>query len=345
VSTDQITALAEQRVFQPRSQFAQLADDHVAFDRLASRPAFESVAARALVEQRSSVAVRGPVGAGKSSLIAAVCDGLPDTHLALRVPIVGADDPTSVNVLAALTLSGALTALELEGDQRETLEGARADQVTRDATPAKLGAKLGGGPVPAEIHGELGTLSVQLQTNRLAGERLAGLDRLVSMLVARGLSPIFVLEDTEAAVGGRDEEDRIDAFFAGPVTAFVQEVDAACLIAVQDPLAAAPAFRRLAPSLELIDVPALPDVHAALITIAAHRLTLHGLDFTVADVVGDDALEALVAFYDEAQRSLRLTLAALQSATDHATDMSAGLVRAAHVRVGSQEWRSHVTES
>ncbi|MDQ3676330.1 MAG: hypothetical protein M3401_05925 [Actinomycetota bacterium] len=345
MSTDRIFALAEQRVFQPRSQFAQLVHDHVAFDDLASRPAFESVAARALVQQRTSVAVRGPVGAGKSSLIAAVCAALPDTHIALRVPIVGADDPTSVSVLAALTLSGALAALELERGQREALERARADHVSRDLTPARFGGKLGGGPVPVEVHGELETLSEHLQRNRLAGERLAGLDRLVSILVARGLEPTFVLEDTEAAVGGRDEQDQIEAFFAGPVSAFVQEVDAACLIAVQDPLAAAPAFRRLAPSLELIDLPAFPDAHAALTAIAAHRLTVHELDFGVADVIGADAIDALVAFYDEANRSLRLTLAALQSAADHAADLSADLLRAAHVRVGTQEWRSHVAES
>jgi len=345
VSTDRIAALAEQRVFHPRSQFAQLVHDHVAFDQLASRAAYESVAARALVEQHISVAVRGPVGGGKSSLIAAVCAGLPETHVALRVPIVGADDPTSVSVLAALTLAAALAALELEPRQREGLERARADQVGRDATPAKFGAKLGGGPIPADVHAELGTLREQLHTNRLAGERLAGLDRLVGVLVARGLEPVFVLEDTEAAVGGRDELDQIDAFFAGPVTAFVQEVDAACMIAVQDPLAGAPAFRRLAPSLELVDLPAFPDAHAALNAIAAHRLTVHELDFAVADVVGDDALDALVGFYDENNRSLRLTLAALQSATDHAADMAAGGLRAAHIRVGAQEWRSHVTES
>ena len=345
MSAGRIIALADQRVFQPRSQFSQLVDDHVTFDHLTSRASFEAVAARALVDRRTSVAVRGPVGAGKSSLIASVCAALPNTQIALRVPIVGADDPTSVNVLAALTLSAALDALELERDQREALEQARADEVTRDRTPAKFGAKLGGGPVPGEVHAELATLTQQLQTNRLGGERLAGLDRLISILVERGLEPTFVLEDTEAAVGGRGEQDLIEAFFAGPVTAFVQEVDAPCLIAVQDPLATAPAFLRLAPGLELIDLPKFPDAGAALSAVGAHRLSQHALDFTVNDVVGDDALEALVAFYDEANRSMRLTLAAWQSAADHAADMSAERLRAAHVRVGAQEWRSLVSRS
>lgn len=291
------------------------------------------------------MAVQGPIGAGKSSLIASVCADLPSTHVALRVPVVGADDPTSVSVLAALTLSGALAAIEMEAHQRQALEEARADRAERVTTPGTLGAKLGGGPIPAEVAVESGTLSEQLQTNRLAGERLAGLDRLISILVAHGREPIFVLEDTEAAVGGREDHERIEAFFAGPVTAFVQEVEAPCLVAVQDPFAEAAAFRRLAPSFELIELPTFPDARAALAVIAAHRLRAHDLDVIVADVIDRDALEVLVAFYDEAHRSLRLTLAALQSAVDHAADLSASTVRAAHVRVGADEWRSHIRAS
>ena len=59
-------------------------------------------------------------------------------------------------------------------------------------------------------------------------------------------------------------------------------------------------------------------------------------------MIASDALDALVSFYQEANRSLRLTLAALQSATDHAADLAATAVRAAHVRVGAEEWRSNV---
>ena len=342
MTPEQLADIATMRVFQPRSQFGQLASDHVRFDLLAARPAFEELALRALTERRAGVAIRGPVGAGKSSLIAAVCAALPDTHVALRVPIVGADNPTSVSVVAAVTLSAALSAIELERDQRQALEAARADAVTSERRPLQLGGKLGGGPVPGEVHAELGTLSRQLETNRLAGERLAGLDRLISILVARGVEPIFVLEDTEAAVGGRDDRERVEQFFAGPVTAFVQELDAACVIAVQDPLATAAAFQRLAPSLELVDVPELPDPQRALSTIAEHRLRLYDVDLPVDELISCDALDALVTFYEEANRSLRLTLAALQSAIDHAADLGASELIAAHVSVGAQEWRSHV---
>lgn len=337
--------LAERGVFHPRSQFAHLAHDHVAFDRLAARPAFETLTTRALVQQAASVAVRGPVGAGKSSLITSVCAELPDTHVALRVPIVGADDPTSVSVLAALTLSDALATIEIEDRQRRELELARADQVERERTPGTLGAKLGGGPIPAEVAAESGTLSQQLNNNRLAGERLAGLDRLIDILVARGRAPIFVLEDTEAAVGGRDAPDRSASI------SWTKAVTGPAKKASMDPPArgSAPGAgrlgrRRARPVPRLGRVPTFPDAHAALAAIIGHRLAELD-DAGTAKVLGDDALDALVAFYDEAQRSLRLTLAALQSAVDHAAELSANTLRAAHVRLGTDQWRSHVGAS
>lgn len=163
----------------------------------------------------------GPRGAGKSSLIAYVCANLSSAYIALRVPVTGADEPNNVSVVAAVALSQALADIELEQEQRETLARARADEQSEQRTPGGLrGGTLGGGPIPAAVHAELATLQRQLTTNRLAAERLAGLDRLISILVARGVQPVFVLEDTEAAIGGADRPDLAAAFLAGPVRAF-----------------------------------------------------------------------------------------------------------------------------
>jgi len=116
------------------------------------------------------------------------------------VPVTDADDPTSVSVLAAVALSQALDDTDLERYQREALERARADTSTQTGNPGGLrSGTLGGGAIPAQVHAELTTLREELTTSRLAAERLAGLDRLVTILVARGLQPVFVLEDTEAA--------------------------------------------------------------------------------------------------------------------------------------------------
>jgi hypothetical protein len=155
------------------------------------------------------------------------------------------------------------------------------------------------------------------------------------------------LEDTEAAIGAGDRTAAADAFSDGPVRAFTRELDAACMIAVQEHIAdQSAAFRQLAPGMRLITLPAFDDAHgrSALAAIIDHRLDIHELDFDHRSVLGDDALELLVAFYNETNRSLRHTLAALQSATEHATDMSANLVRAPHVHAGAQEWRPRLRD-
>ncbi len=206
MTPEQIEFLAGQGAFRPRQHFSHLAADHVPFDELTGRATFETRALRAVTANDTAVGILGPRGAGKSSLIAYVCAHLPDTHVALRVPVTGADDPTNVSTVAAVALSQALADIDLEHYQREALERARADRATVEQVPGGLrSGTLGGGPIPAQVNVELGTLREQLTSNRLAAERLAGLDRLITILVARDLQPVFVLEDTEAAIGGADQ--------------------------------------------------------------------------------------------------------------------------------------------
>ena len=343
-----VAAAADAWAFHPRGQFNQLALDHVAFDDLTGREAFESAALRDVTADTSAVAVVGPIGAGKSSLIAAVCGRLPESHVALRVPVTGADDPTHVSTLAALALSSALSAVEMDHYQRSALERERADRVTQTHAPIGItGGRLGGGRFPAGVDVELGSLREEYQTQRLAGERLVGLDRLISILVSHERQPVFVLEDTEAAIGGANRTEVADQIFDGPIRAFMREVDAACLIAVQEHIAAQSAsFQRLAPELRLVPLPTFDDAagHLALAAIVDHRLSIHGLPGTSGDVVGDDAFQVLLAFYRETNRSIRHVLAALQSATEHAADMGSALVRAPHVHAAAEDWRPRLQD-
>jgi hypothetical protein len=291
------------------------------------------------------VTVLGPIGAGKSSVIAYVCSQLPETHIALRVPVAGADDPTSLSVVAAVALSQALNDLDLEKYQQEALESARADRVSRERTPGGLrGGKLGGGAVPAEVHAELGTLRRQVETDALATERLAGLERLIQILVERGREPIFVIEDTEAAVGS-GEPHMIDGFFDGPIRAFTREVRAPCLIAVQDHIAASSSvFQELAPSMQLVRLPEFDQSAAgrALSTILRQRLEDCGVEFRLDETLSDEALELAVDFYEDSQCSIRHTLAALHTASEHAADARAERIGPGHVRAAIAEWRTRL---
>lgn len=345
MTVELIELIAAGGVFRPRGHFSQLAADHVPFDRLVRQDRYETAALQAITSD-APVAVVGPRGGGKSSLIAHVCGQLPAGHVALRVPVTGADDPTSVSIVAAVALSQALDDLDLERYQEEALERARADQSAQQRTPGGLrGGTLGGGPIPAQLLAELGTLREELTTNRLAAERLAGLDRLITILIARGLQPIFVLEDTEAAIGGADRPDIAAAFLAGPVRAFVHEVEAPCLVAIQTAFSTSDAFAQLAASMRVIEIPSLDDSTArdALTAIIANRLHQHEVSDDPASVLADEALDRLIAFYDEAEHSLRFTLAALQTAAEYAADMRAQRIAPGHIRGAVSDWRSRIT--
>jgi hypothetical protein len=232
MSAELIALAVERGIFQPRHQFAQLASDHVPFDSLTGSARFEAKALRSVL-RGGTVGILGPRGGGKSSLIARVCGDLPDSHVALRVPVSGADRPESVSVMGAVALGQALNDLEMEDRYRREIALARADGVTVEEDSGKVGGILGGGPVPAAVHAELGSLREEVRTGSQAVDRLAGLERLIAILRSRDRFPVFVLEDTEAAIGGSDPE-LAEQFLSGPVHAFINELDASFLIAVQD---------------------------------------------------------------------------------------------------------------
>jgi len=201
--------------------------------------------------------VIGQSGTGKSSVIAWLCSQLPPSHFALRIPVTGVEDPGSVGEVARLALSITLDEIVLDNRDQAQLEQARADSKTATRTPAGVSAKLGGGPIPAEVNVNVASLREEFTQNRLDGDHLLALNgRLVPILAEAGITPVFVFEDTEAIVGGADDRERAEAFFAGPLSAFIDQIDAPTLVAVQTHLTeGSRAFDRLAPVLERLTIP------------------------------------------------------------------------------------------
>lgn len=341
MSHSHVVRVEHDNVFLPRTRWYELAADHLALDELESHASWEERALRSILQDRP-VAVTGPPGVGKSSLIAFVCAQLPETHVAFRLPVTGADDPTSVSIMASVALGTALHAIELEDYQRAAIEAARADAATTERRDPRIATgKLGGGPLPAEINAELGSLRQEYTTNRLASDRLVGLDRLIDILVYHGKQPVFVCEDTEALVGGADRRDVIERFFNGPIRAFLTEVDAPLVIGVQSEIAVeSPTFQDLRTRTTDIEAAGFTNPADALRRIAARRLIDHDADFAVDAILHPDAVEALARFYGEAGCSLRYALAVLHGAAAHAADMGADRIDGAHVRQAAADWRA-----
>lgn len=341
MSKEQTALIAEQAAFRPRSRLWELHELHVPFDLLAGDGAYEQRAITRITEG-SCVAVIGPSGAGKSSVIAWLCYQLPPSHFALRIPVTGVEDPGSVGEIARLALSIALDEIVLDAFAQDQLQKTRAESQTTVRTPMGVSAKLGGGVIPGEVNVNVASLREEFTQNRLDGDHLLALNgRLVPTLADAGTTPVFVFEDTEATVGGADDRERAEAFFAGPLSAFVDQVGAPTLVAVQTHLIeGSRAFGRLAPVLERLTIPLLSDrARHALEAILTRRTELAGLRIHITDIVEGAALDELAEFYRHTGGDLRRVLAAAHEAAEHAAADQAQRIAHAHARFGIAQWQ------
>lgn len=342
MSVEQVARIADRAAFRPRSRLWELHELHVPLDELTGSNAYEQRAITRIADG-SCVAVVGPSGAGKSSVIAWVCYQLPASHFALRIPITGVEDPGSVGEIARLALSITLDEVVLDATAQGELEKTRATSQTTVHTPSGIAsAKLGGGMIPAEVNLNVASLREEFTQDRLGSDHLLALTgRLVPTLADAGTTPVFVFEDTEATVGGADDRQRAEAFFAGPLSAFVDQVDAPTIVAVQTHLIdGSRAFGRLAPVLERITIPLLSDLaRNAIETILARRTELALTDVKIADIIDAAALDALTEFYTSSGGDLRRVLAAAHEAAEHAAADQAEQISLSHARFGIAQWQ------
>jgi hypothetical protein len=340
-STESIAVIAEKALFRPRSRLWELHDLHVPFDVLAHNRNYEQMAITRIIEG-TCVAVIGASGTGKSSVIAWLCSQLPQNHFALRIPVTAVEDPGSVGEIARLALSITLDEIMLDASGEEELANARADTTTAVRTPTGVSAKLGGGMIPAEVNINTASLREEFTQNRLHGDHLLALNgRLVPILADAGTTPVFVFEDTEATVGGPDDHERAEAFFAGPLSAFVDQIDAPTLVAVQTHLIEnSRAFGRLAPVLERLTIPMLDEhAHHVVDAILTRRIELAELTAPITTIFDNATLDELAEFYRQSNGDLRRVLAAAHEAAEHAAADGAHLIMPPHIRFGIAQWQ------
>jgi len=325
-------------------QFVDLGVAHVPFDTLVGQPCVEGPILDA-IRAGSGAVIVGARGGGKSSVLAWVCRQLPEDHVAIRVPVVGMDDPSDPAVFASVALGAALEAARVndvamsEGEQ-EVIERARADDVLRRPRRASPSGKIGGGPVPAEISAQLQSLQVEYSRGSQPADRLYGLDRLLGIFTYHRRVPVMVVEDTEAALGADATDDDRERFFANSLRLLVREVETPTIIAVQEHFTALDGYSQLRRSLFEARIPTLaPQTVNALRTIIAYRLAIFEIDATLDALIADEAWPALAALYDETHGSIRHVVAALELAAAAAIDNQASRLEMGHVRLGVEDWR------
>jgi hypothetical protein len=255
------------------------------------------------------------------------------------------NDPSDPAVLGSVALGAALEAarahnIDMSGREREVLERARADGVTRRPGGASGGAKIGGGPIPAEVSTQLKSLEIEYSRGEQPVDRLYGLDRLIGIFTYHGRVPVLVIEDTEAALGPGVPDDARDRFFTNSLKLLVHEVETPTIIAVQEHFTTLFAYAQLRPHLFEANIPLLAsEAQKGLRAILAHRLECFEIAAPLDELIAVEALPMLAALYHETTGSIRHVFAALEVAAAAAMDNDATRLEVGHVRLGVEDWR------
>ncbi|WP_217914209.1 hypothetical protein [Miltoncostaea marina] len=332
---------------------------HVPWDELVGGSRVEGELGR-LARSGGRVAVVGPSGTGKSSVLAAVlgqlAPGVPDHLVPVRIPMSVVerdviDSGDFARHIVRQVIDWAAPDMPSRRE-REALEARIADLSRRSRRPRRPGFALN---VPLSlVSPRLGTLTAGLardiqaasgewETRVLAGEPWRALADLVEVVRGRGLEPFFVLDDTDVWLRSvyAGEAEAIVRGFVANVRTMITELDCGLALQVHTEYLEYPAMAETARRLTLLELPRLPDPPAGLARILGRRLEVAGVPGGVADAFAPEALEALGDVYGAAG-DLRLVLAVADEAVGEALqDEGAALVGPPALRA-AQAKRTHL---
>jgi len=304
----------------PSGKLTELGGMHLPFDHMLGVREYEQRVLGEICAEPVTVAVVGEPGAGKSSLIAYVIQELPDGHLAVPIRGRGLGAPGDLDHFLSALLRSGLRAVDALGGESAPVQEAAADSIRTSTTPPAIkGGKLGGGPVPAELRIELGSLAEEVEREVKDFDRLEGAQRLIGVLATFECTPVFVLHDVEAHLGADATDDALEQFFTTIVGALVDDIDAPALIALQDRYQANAAYGRIRPRLREVIVPRLAEPERDLEALLSHRMQFWGIAARASDAFTDRALLALATSYHE-PGGLRRVLSIAEAAVTHALD-------------------------
>ncbi len=286
-------------------RYEQLAAFHVPFDELLGGAEVESELAHWLT-RRGRVTLIGPSGSGKSSALAwALSHNAPESVIPLRIPVALADDDTiqSTAGFARHLIHRVLAAARL-GDKESHEIRTRSADVARRREPerrrsARVGLRAG---FSGELAREVSRAGDEFEEQIDAGEVVEALQRLVELFRAREHDPVLVLDDTDTWIARPHDAhpaQLANAFFSRNVRMLVSEIDCGFAVAVHTSYLHLPAYREVAPRLEQIRVPQLPNPASNLATILTRRLEASGLGHQLDDVFAPAAIAALARLYED----------------------------------------------
>jgi hypothetical protein len=331
--------LSRESAFDPTPLPADLAALHVPFDHLTGKAETEA-ALHTATNGNGRIALVGPMGSGKSSVLANVFHA--DRGFApIQVSVAPEQDETVTDPGAfAQHVVRVVSAWATEADmllpaEREQLLRAISDHTVLPSrnTSLKAGIAL---QLPwlakAELARELRTeLRTSENSSRSAVEYLTALGRMFSLIRTVELMPVLVIDDSDRWMRrGQPRPDIIAAFF-GRIVRELANLELAFTIAVHKRYLVLDEYRENTAGIlnARIDLPRLTR-DDQLTRILDHRILLHAREGSVAEVLDQEAMQRLWAFYTgEGELSLRKTLQIAHTALSDAS-------RAGHDKIGPE---------
>jgi energy-coupling factor transporter ATP-binding protein EcfA2 len=360
MSAKAIRRLADTGVFEPVEGFGELSDNHVNFDQLVGGNARETALARLLRRKGPvKVAVSGPSGSGKSSLIAGTLADLA-THLPLRIEVAQAD----IEILQSQTNFGQFIIREIYRQakanfkaqarlgrrQRKAIERASADWQTH-STPGATVTGTVGIPKYANIAVQVTSAITATSSHTNPSQSLEGLEEVARVFANEelGVTPVLIVDDADkwARSPNADETTRRAELLFSTALQPLLTLPIHLIVAVQDDWPALAQFHNLEKRLtQTITIPEFPaDAIPAIGQIIAHRaVDLDDVNERLDTLLDDGALARLEAEYDHGGRSIRRVLRVLDVAVKDAaaeTPVPDRLNRG-HIRAAARQLKHYV---
>ena len=310
MTRDLLEQVVARQALKPPVAYSEMADVHVDLDDVGAEGGpFETRLTQASRSGEACVVVLGPIGSGKSSLIAAVAARVEPDRFPIRVRSLGDSTVLDREVFARHLAEEALDGLE-RGErspairQATRLRGKVAEERRREAGGHSVGR---GG---TRLRSAIETIVKQSQPSTF----LSAVEEIVDEITAAGRTPLVVLEDTDSFAPPRDQKgatERAERFVHEVVPYLAREVRCPSLVAVHERyhplLEGSPA--------EQVAVPRWVDSTVFLSRVLERYGSRCGLSFTAGQIVEPGAFELFVATLD-AHGNVRDTLRSIAAAAE-----------------------------